>query len=335
MKSFDLARRHGFTLVEMLTVVAIFGLVAIYVGRILAVNEQAYHTVENTSESQQNLRVFGELVEDNLRHAGMMVPRGLAVCGRDFDNAPDVLYVSDAAAIDPRDDTTSYAGATVSGGVTNLNVGASQTLTLTTLIIEPSPPSRPAYDTDGDGVADSDFRENAGVIIYDSTSEARGNACGTVTDVDVANSTITVTGTAAMAAGAGTALRAVPANEFRISGAELQWNGIALADDIEDFQVGYVFDLDGDNVIDTAPDELRSFSTSGTGSTAFASSALAANQMREIAVGIVARARRADPNFSGQRQALLNRAAVTTPDGFRRRTFQTRVLLRNLAMRIS
>jgi hypothetical protein len=45
----------------MMTVVAIFGIVAMYVGRILTVNERAYHTVENTSESQQNLRVFGEL----------------------------------------------------------------------------------------------------------------------------------------------------------------------------------------------------------------------------------------------------------------------------------
>ena len=39
-------RRHGFTLIEMLTVVAIFGVVAMYVGRILIVNERAYHTVE-------------------------------------------------------------------------------------------------------------------------------------------------------------------------------------------------------------------------------------------------------------------------------------------------
>src|SRR2546428_13755638 len=91
--------KDGFTLIEMLTVVAIFGLVSIYVGRILTVNERAYHTVENTSESQQNLRVFGEFVEDNLRHAGMMVPRDAGVCGRDYTDAPDILYGSAPAAI--------------------------------------------------------------------------------------------------------------------------------------------------------------------------------------------------------------------------------------------
>ena len=121
-------RRAGFTLIEMMTVVAIFGLVAVYVGRILTVNERAYHTVENTSESQQNLRVFGAMLEDDLRHAGMMVSRNAAVCGIDSTTGPDTLYVSDAAAIDPQDDFNVYAGATVTGGVNNLSLGT-QTLT--------------------------------------------------------------------------------------------------------------------------------------------------------------------------------------------------------------
>jgi prepilin-type N-terminal cleavage/methylation domain-containing protein len=322
-------RRHGFTLIEMLTVVAIFGVVAMYVGRILVVNERAYHTVENTSESQQNLRVFGELIEDDVRHAGMMVPRDAAVCGRDNTTAPDVLYVSDAAAIAVQDDEcTPYSGATVTGGVTNLVVGSSQTLTLSSLIVEPSPPSRPAYDTDGNGAADSDFRVNGAVIVIDTASSARGNACGRITAVDIANKRITVTGTAAMAAGAGTALVAVPANEYLVNGTQLRWNGIALADGIEDFQVGYVFDFDDDNVIDAG--ETRSFS----GVTAYTSSERPPNQMRELSVGIVSRSRMTDQTFRGRPQALLNRTAIVTADGFRRRTFETRVLLRNLATRI-
>ncbi len=331
MKGCNPVRRAGFTLIEMLTVVAIFGLVAVYVGRILMVNERAYHTVEETSESQQNLRVFGELVEDQIRHAGMMVSRNGAVCGRDFTNAPDVLYVSDAAAIDPQDDFAVYPGPTITGGVTNLNVGSSQTLTLSSLIVEPSPPSRPAYDTDVNGAADSDFRVNGGVIVFDSANPGRGNACGRVTAVNVGASQITVLGAAAMAAGAGTMLVAVPANEYQVVGTQLRWNNVALADGIEDFQIAYVFDQDGDNVIDGNTD-LRSFG--GAGTTNYTSSELQPNMMREIQVGIVSRARLADATFSGRPQALLNRAAVTAADGFRRRTFETRVLLRNLATRI-
>ena len=327
-------RAGGFTLIEMLTVVAIFGVVAMYVGRILIVNERAYHTVENTSESQQNLRVFGELIEDDLRHAGMMVSRDSAVCGRDAANAPDILYVSDAAAIDPQDDFDPYDGAVIAGGPLNLNTnGTSQTLTLASLVIEPSPPNRPAYDTDGNGVLDSDFRIGGGVIVSDPADPSRGNACGRITGVNVGASTITVVGVAAMAS-AGSGLVAVPANEYRLDGTTLRWNGVALADGIEDFQVGYVFDFDGDNVIDTAPDEKRSSSTSGVGSTPFASSELPPNQMREIEVALVSRSRQTDATFRGRPQALLNRTPVTTTDGFRRRTLQTRVLLRNLATRI-
>lgn len=331
-------RAGGFTLIEMLTVVAIFGIVAMYVGRILIVNERAYHTVENTSESQQNLRVFGELVEDNLRHAGMMVPRDAAVCGRDFTTAPDILYVSDAAAIEVQDlENDPFDGPTATGA-TNLNVGASAaapfgvavTLTLSSLIVEPSPPSRPAYDTDNDGAPDSDFRRFGGVIVFDSAAPTRGNACGRITALNLAGNTITVEGVAAMAAGAGT-LRALPANEYIVNGNRLLWNGIALADGIEDFQVAYVRDEDGDNVIDGNTDQ-RSFG--GAGTTNYTSSEFEPRQMREVEVALVSRSRQADLTFKGRPQALLNRTAVTTADGFRRRTLQTRVLLRNLATRI-
>ncbi len=327
MKGCSAVRRSGFTLIELLMVVALFGIVSIYVGQILTVNERAYHTVENTSESQQNLRVFGAMLEDDLRHAGMMVSRNAAVCGIDSTTGPDTLYVSDAAAIDPQDDFNVYAGATVTGGVNNLSLGT-QTLTLSSLIIEPSPPSRPAYDTNNDGTADSDFRVNGGVIVYDTATATRGNACGRISAVNIATKQITVTGTSLMTAGAGTALAAVPANEYRVSGTQLRWNNIALADGIEDFQVGYVFDFNNNNVIDAG--ETRSLG----GDTAFTSGEKAPNQMRELSVGIVSRARLTDATFRGRPQALLNRAAVTTSDGFRRRTFESRVLLRNLATRI-
>ena len=327
-------RRSGFTLIEMMTVVAIFGLVAVYVGRILTVNERAYHTVENTSESQQNLRVFGELVEDDVRHAGMMVSTNSAVCGRDFTNAPDVLYVSDAAAIDPDDDVAPYNGATITApaGTTNLTAGSSVTLTLSSLLIETTAPNRPAYDTDSNGTADSDFRVNGGVIVFDTATPGRGNACGRITALSLGTNQITVLGAAAMAVGAGTTLAAVPANEYRINGTQLLWNNIALADGIEDLQVAYIFDVDGDNQVDGNTDR-RAFGESGQSN--FTSSELEPSLMREIEIAIVSRARLADPTFTGGRpQALFNRVAITTPDGFRRRTFQTRVVLRNLASRI-
>jgi prepilin-type N-terminal cleavage/methylation domain-containing protein len=334
MKGCSAVRRAGFTLIEMMTVVALFGLVAVYVGRILTVNERAYHTVEDTSESQQNLRVFGELIEDDIRHAGMMVSRNSAVCGRDFTNAPDVLYVSDAAAIDPQDDAAPYAGSSITapGGTTNLTAGSSITLTLSSLLVETTAPNRPAYDLDNDGTADSDFRVNGGVIVYDTATPSRGNACGRITAVNTVTNQITVLGTSGMAAGAGTTLVAVPANEYRINGTQLLWNNIALADGIEDFQVAYIFDVDGDNEVDGNTDR-RGFGESGQSN--FTSSELAGSLMRELEIALVSRSRKADPAFTGRPQALFNRVAGgVTGDNFRRRTHQTRVLLRNLATRI-
>ena len=322
-------RKTGFTLIEMLTVVAIFGLVSMYVGRILVVNERAYHTVENTSESQQNLRVFGEMIEDDIRHAGMMVPRDTGVCGVDRTNAPDTLYVSDAAAIDPQDDFLPYTGAVITGGPWNLNTnGTSQNFTLSSLVMETAP-SRPAYDADGNGVADSDFRVNGGVIIADPATPTRGNACGRITAINVVTKQITVVGVAAMASSASN-LVAVPANEYLISGTQLRWNNIALADGIEDFQVGYIFDLNAtpNNVIDAG--ETRG----DAGVTAYTSSELQPNRMRELQIAIVSRARLPDTTFTGRPQARLNRGAITTSDGYRRRAYESRVLLRNLATRV-
>jgi len=97
------------------------------------------------------------------------------------------------------------------------------------------------------------------------------------------------------------------------------------------FYSAYIFDLDDDNVID-APGETRS--TGGAGTVAYDSEAESAEDLRELIVSLVSRARLPDPAFVGQRQAFLNRTAVNTPDGFRRRTIETRVRLRNLVSRI-
>lgn len=321
-------RRHGFTLIELVAILAIFGIVSIYVGRILLVNERAYHTVEGTSQSQQNLRVFAELIEDNLRHAGFMVSLEASVCGVDDDTGPDMLYLSDAEAIDPGNDFDPYPGARISGAT---NVSGTQTLTLDSLVIEPSPPNRPAYDTDGNGTPDSDFREKAGVIVADLMDPDRGTACGKVTNVDLVNGRITVEFVTSLETPdpASADLVAVPANEYRVNGTQLLWNGKVLADGVEDLQVAYIFDLNGNNVIDAG--ETRG---DGSGANDYDSAELDASKLREIEASVVARSRLPDPTFVGRRQAFQNRQPPATTDNFRRRALETRIRLRNLVARV-
>jgi prepilin-type N-terminal cleavage/methylation domain-containing protein len=321
-------RRDGFTLIEMMVTVLIFGIVGVYVGKILTVNERAYHNVEETSEAQQNLRILTEQVEDAIRHAGMMTPRETAACGVDSNAAPDVLFLSDASAIDPQSDFEPYPGAVIAAGT--ITVGVVTTLQLDSLVLEPAPPNRPAYDTNGDGALDSDFRNGAGVIVADVGNPDRGTACGRIRVVDLLNDRISVFGVAALAAGGVNPVQlvAVPANEVRVQGDQLLWNGDPLARGIEDVQVAWYFDLDGDN--ETDPGDRR-----GTnGGTAYASSEYSAADLREVEVAMVARARLPDPDFVGRPQALLNRnGAAFADDNFRRRTIETRVRLRNLVAR--
>ena len=49
-----------------------------------------------------------------------------------------------------------------------------------------------SYDNDGDGVADADFAERAGVIVTDRSAPERGSACGTVLEVDPASGALRV-----------------------------------------------------------------------------------------------------------------------------------------------
>jgi prepilin-type N-terminal cleavage/methylation domain-containing protein len=336
------ARRAGFSLIELVVVVAILGLVAVYMGRILTVNEKTYASTDQLSQAQQNLRALDDLLERDLRHAGMMVPDAVAVCGVDNVNAPDILYVSDALAIDSQNDFSTYSGADVTSG--DASGTGITTLTLSGLIIEPSPPNRPAYDTDGNGTNDSDFQVNGGAIIASTTNPTAGVACGTVTAVNLGSSQITVNVRSDLSATTG--LIAVPAHEYRVSGTQLLWNGNALTDGVEDLQVTYIIDNDDDNQLDAADEvfgddessahQLFDAPNPNAGSGAVTLTGSAGELLREIEVSIVVRTRLEDEDFNmGRFQGTGNRdVSGVTADGFRRRVITTKVMLRNVAMQI-
>ena len=338
------SRRAGFSLIELVVVMAILGLVAVYMGRILTVNEKTYSQTDQLSQVQQNLRAIDDLLERDLRHAGLMVPDAAAVCGVDQITGPDILYVSDALAIDPQGDFTTYAGVSVTGSPTS--TGSSATLTLSDLIIEPSPPNRPAYDADGNGTNDSDFQQWGGVIIASTSNPGAGVACGTIESVNVGGKQITVKVRSAISTT--TDLIAVPAHEYRIAGTQLLWNGNALADGVEDLQVTYIIENDNppDNQVDATNEifgddessahELFNLPNPNGGSGLVTLTGSASELVREVEVSIVVRVRLEDEDFSmGRLQRTGNRSASgVTADGFRRRVITTKVMLRNVAMQI-
>jgi prepilin-type N-terminal cleavage/methylation domain-containing protein len=309
-------RPQGFTLLELMLVVAVLGIASIYMLESL------------TAETQQSMRAVADLIERDIRGSGMMIPQSAAVCIIDNTNGPDLLYVSDAEAIDPGDDIFPYDGALLPSSTTNVS-GSSMSVSLSSLVLEPSPPARPAYDSDGDGAADSDFRDGGGVIVVDLNSPGRGVACGKITAVDTAGPGITFALASAPLANAvgPTRLAAIPAHEYRIENAnELKRDGLLLAKGVEDLQVALFLDANDDNVVDAG--EMR-----GVSGAPFASQGTDMRPLREVRVNLVARTRDQDREFDGKLQTRENRTAGAD-DGFRRRVYTSTIVLRNMFPRV-
>jgi prepilin-type N-terminal cleavage/methylation domain-containing protein len=322
-------RNSGFTIIELMIASAILAIVMVFTMQIFTVNNRAYVKIDSVVDTQQSVRAISSIFERDLRHAGMMVPEGAAICGIDNTNAPDLLYISDYTAINPVDAIGVFDGARVQGAVSQVNSGVT-TLTLDTLVLEPDTPD-PSYDSDGNGVNDSDFNENGGgVIITDLLDPSRGSACGVVTNVDLATNSITIDiKTASLGASGGSyALIAVPALEYRIDAEKLYRNNLRLADGVEDLQVTYFLDTNGNNALDVG--EL--YGISGNDYVAATSDA---SDLRAVRFNVVTRTRSEDERFTqGFFQATENRNAIAGQDGYRRRVHTAIVRMRNIGDRV-
>lgn len=324
-------RQGGFTLLELLIVAAIMGVASIYMFETVTAGNRTYTVLEQVTDSQQSVRVIADLMERDVRHAGFMVPQGAGICGVDNTASPDVFFVSDADAIDPGNDVARYEGPRLTGGVTNVS-GTTVTVGLTSLIVEPSPPTRAAYDTNGDGTNDSDFRVGGGVIVMDVNDPGRGTVCGTIKTIALAGTTITIdpVATAALSGPTGaTRLVAVPAHEYRIAnGDKLYRDGLLIAHGVEDLQLAYFFDANGNAQVDAG--EMRG-TTAGTDD--YSAQATDASDLAEVRLNLVVRTRAEDDGFTGKPQAMENRAAGAD-DGFRRRVYVSTVMPRNMLSRL-
>ncbi len=338
-------RRGGFTIIELMIAMAVLLVVVAYLTEMLTRQGRAYTVVDQVTEAQQNLRAIGELLERELRVTGLMVPEGAAVCAVDLTNGSDVLFVTDADAIDPSDQNLLGIGASIaSGGFSG--TGGNENLTLDDRKVDDTY----YYDVDGDGVADSDFLESVtpfrqgGVIVADRLAPSRGSSCGIVNNVSAGSNTIRVDFTSNGAAPAGsplngvgtTELRVVPAHVYTVVNNQLLRDGMVLANDVEDLQVAFFFDDDEDGdedpgFVENPGSELGPL---------YRSRDWDGSELKEIRVSIVVRTRAQDPSVllnpamaQGQWQRVENRAAVAGFDGFRRRVHTTTVRPRNVGAR--
>jgi len=366
-------RTRGFSLIELVVSMAVLGLISFFLTELLVRQSRTYTVVDDVTEAQQNLRAITSLLERELRSTGFLVPEGAAICGYDTggggtpDDGPDVVYVSDADALDPAGVTSlsTQAADVISGYGDGKGI---EVLQLSSLAVD----ANPFYDLDGDGVADSDFLHttapprNGGVIVVDRSNPAAGAACGVITDVDVGTSTVTVdfnVATVPNAPGGGAApggtplglgatdLVAVPAHVYWINPAgangapQLIRDGMVLANDVEDLQLAFFYDVDDDGVVDGldpdfAPIPAHS-ATEYPGSAAdnaeYEPGSWDNSELREVRVTVVARTRGEDPDVlanpnlaNSVTQGFENRAPGAVADGFRRRAITVTVRPRNV-----
>lgn len=327
--------RSGFSLIELLVAVGVMGLVMFYALGTFTYQHQTYVVVDQVSEIQQNVRAAAALIERDARSAGYMTPAEAAACGLDNSTAPDMLFLSDADAIQTADALPSELanrelGAEPTGAPAGVSAGDAVSFTVDDVSID----ANPSYDTNGDGANDSDFRSGAGAILADLANPGRGVACGVVTAV-TPPATIAVTFRTGLAVGAAlpSDYRLIPAHVYALATPaggviQLQRDGALLAKDIEDFQVAWFYDDDSDGQLDAG--EMR-----GITGTDYSTTLVDNNDLREIRVNLVARTRDDDPRnplAAGTGQTTENRTAASAPgdDGRRRRVHTSVVRLRNL-----
>jgi len=317
---------RGFTLVEFLVAVGLLSVLMLGVASSFTFQQRTYVVVDQVAEAKQNVRVVADLIEREIRNAGYMVPGTAAVCGADDDEGADKLYISDYSAIVamnamPTPLLTKPLGAVI----TNANqagISGSPTLTL--------------EDVDLDGVGGIDFEVDSGVILADRNGAITSVACGTVTAIG-AGALLNVPVSVDLEDGtgpldSGSEMVAIPAIVYELVGDELQRNGQTIVEQVEDFQVAWFYDLDGDQLV--GPGEYIADGVGGADT--YDATDLDATLLRELRINVVVRTRDEDPNESwqgGVGQATENRDpdSVAPTDGARRRVHTSTVRLRNNA----
>ncbi len=328
----ELRRTAGFTLIELMIAVGILAVVVTAVMQSFVVQNKAYTVTDQVIEAQQNLRAVAWLFERDARMAGFMVPEAAALCALDRNNQPDVVWFTDADAIDPTGQERNALGSTVGFGDYTGGTGP-RTLTVDDVVLD----GLPFYDTDGDGTADADFSVGAGAILVDLDDPARGSACGIVEDVPSGTS-VRVDFLTAIVPSVGARLLLVPAHVYQVdtSGAApvLLRNGRLLATGVEDLQLAFFFDRNRNGRIDD-PTLATGELPGGTGSApTYVSSAWDNRDLREVNINLVIRTRAADQEHpAGQFQTTENRVAPGGNDGFRRRVHSSTVRVRNVGFR--
>ena len=292
----------GFTIIELMIALVIMAVVTIQVTAVMISQQQTYYSQKRVIEVQQDARLVSDFVVNDVRMAGFMVPTLAGVSSRDgLATGSDTLCTSDPTALD--DTQVANANARFNGAplTSDLNGG------LGSVAIA-------SADMDIDGDTVNDFVAGSGIIISDGAD----NHCARIQSMTATSITFTPSTPSGFDANTPDA-RVVPAVIYEHSGNELRRNNELLSPQVEDFQVEFHVDTDGNRVI------------SGGETTWVHGLTVDTDRVREVRMSVLTRTTLEDPLMNGNgRQAVANRNASGVADQFRRRLVTVRVAPRNM-----
>ncbi len=297
----------GFTLIELMVAMAVLGVVTAQLLFVLNIQKRVYVSNDRLLDVQQDARLVTDLILTEARVAGFMVPRRVGISSRDGGTgAADVLCVSDPTVMNAA--TVEGAAQRFPGGDV-LDFTAADRVRLAGLS---------DLDVDGAGAA-IDFSASRGVIIADPNS----SHCASIDSITVGVNPVVDFDPPLTIGDYNTALtRVVPAIVYQIGGAGLTRNAMQLSPEVEDLQVEFGVDVDGDGIVSNDPndgefpvDDLTGFDT---------------ERVRTVRLTVVTRTLQNDAEYAGPGlPGSANRNAGAT-DGFRRRRFVTTFAPRNM-----
>ncbi len=295
------SRAGGFTLIEMMVSVVIMGIVTTQIFLVLTIQNTTYMGQGRILEAQQDARLVTELMQVDIRTAGMLVPGIAAMTSRDGGTAnPDVLCTSDPSVLGENEVTgasTFFDRATLSAA---LGAGLSTVqLTLASM------------DIDADG--DNDFAVGQGIII----SDGGDNHCARITGITAGAVSFDAATPAGFSAGLPGA-RAVPATIYQVTGAGLTRNGVVISEQVENIQVEFAVDTDDDGTIGAGEFPLHGLAGSDP------------SLVRRVRLSVITRTASEDPALEGAGMPPAGNHTGTAADGFLRRRYTASVFPRNL-----
>jgi len=252
-------------------------------------------------DAQEDVRLVADMVLVDLRMAGFMTPPMVGVSvvdggttGSDWICASDPIVYDETILDDAMD---RFDG---TGLASTLGAGTSVSLTTSEM------------DIDGDG--NDDYTVGQGIIVADADS----SHCGRITNISSGTVTFTPVAPPGFAATSGPA-RAVPAIVYELSGTNLLRNNQLLASQVEDVQLEFGIDTDGDGEIGSGEFPLHGLNGEVTAN------------VKGVRLSVLTRTTVEDPMLDGPgRQKVGNRDAAASGDAYRRRLVSVMAAPRNL-----